>query len=151
MIEDPVSGLMNDEARRDIHSFDPLCNQINAVIEQAAVFAIERFTGEPAAFQHFRRAKVAGVHRGHQFAQLIDVEGAGRKVFADGHDQLAVLIRWRSLSEDNWHREVMADKGNNTWEGTFDVTLQGDRVPGISLTQAVAGRKSAAIKRPSAV
>jgi starch synthase (maltosyl-transferring) len=47
------------------------------------------------------------------------------KVFADGHDQLAVLIRWRSLSEDNWHREVMADKGNNTWEGTFDVTLQG--------------------------
>jgi len=33
----------------------------------------------------------------------------------------------------------------------FDVTLQGDRVPGIALAQAVAGRKSAAIKRPSAV
>lgn len=33
----------------------------------------------------------------------------------------------------------------------FEVTLQGDRVPGITLTQAVAGRKSAAIKRPSAV
>lgn len=34
---------------------------------------------------------------------------------------------------------------------TFDVTLQSDRVPGIVLSQAVAGRKSAAIKRPSAV
>jgi predicted metalloprotease with PDZ domain len=33
----------------------------------------------------------------------------------------------------------------------FDVTLQGDRVPVITLSQAVAGRKSAALKRPSAV
>ena len=33
----------------------------------------------------------------------------------------------------------------------FDVTLQGDRVAGITLTQAVAGRKSTALKRPSAV
>ena len=33
----------------------------------------------------------------------------------------------------------------------FEVTLQGDRVPGITLTQAVAGKKSTAIKRPSAV
>ena len=38
-----------------------------------------------------------------------------------------------------------------TQDWPFDVTLQGDRVPGISLAQAVAGRKSAAIKRPSAV
>ena len=34
---------------------------------------------------------------------------------------------------------------------TFEVTLQGDRVPGITLSQAVAGKKSTAIKRPSAV
>ncbi|MBD8725466.1 M61 family metallopeptidase [Oxalobacteraceae sp. CFBP 13708] len=33
----------------------------------------------------------------------------------------------------------------------FDVTLQGDRVPVITLSQAVAGRKPAALKRPSAV
>ncbi|MEM8513467.1 putative metalloprotease with PDZ domain [Massilia sp. MP_M2] len=33
----------------------------------------------------------------------------------------------------------------------FDVTLQGDRVPVITLSQVVAGRKSAALKRPSAV
>ncbi|MDN4040271.1 M61 family metallopeptidase [Massilia sp. YIM B02443] len=34
---------------------------------------------------------------------------------------------------------------------TFDVTLQGDRVPAITLSPAVAGRKSVTIKRPSAV
>ncbi|WP_312512675.1 PDZ domain-containing protein [Massilia sp.] len=33
----------------------------------------------------------------------------------------------------------------------FDVTLQGDRVPAITLSPAVAGRKSVTIKRPSAV
>ena len=33
----------------------------------------------------------------------------------------------------------------------FDVTLQGDRVAGITLSQAVAGRKSVLLKRPSAV
>jgi len=33
---------------------------------------------------------------------------------------------------------------------SFDVTLQGDRVPCISLSQAVAGKKSTAIARPSA-
>jgi predicted metalloprotease with PDZ domain len=33
----------------------------------------------------------------------------------------------------------------------FDVTLQGDRVPAITLSPSVAGRKSVTIKRPSAV
>ncbi|MEH6437117.1 M61 family metallopeptidase [Massilia sp. DD77] len=33
----------------------------------------------------------------------------------------------------------------------FEVTLHGDRVPGITLSQAVAGKKSVAIRRPSAV
>lgn len=33
----------------------------------------------------------------------------------------------------------------------FDVTLQGDKVPTITLSQAVAGKKSTALKRPSAV
>jgi predicted metalloprotease with PDZ domain len=32
----------------------------------------------------------------------------------------------------------------------FDVTLQGDRVPGITLAPAVAGKKSVALPRPSA-
>jgi hypothetical protein len=34
---------------------------------------------------------------------------------------------------------------------SFDVTLQGDRVPGITLSPAVAGKKSVALPRPSAV
>ena len=35
---------------------------------------------------------------------------------------------------------------------SFELTLQGDRMPAITLAQAVAGKKSAAaIKRPSAV
>jgi predicted metalloprotease with PDZ domain len=34
---------------------------------------------------------------------------------------------------------------------SFNVTLQGDRVPGITLAQAVAGKKTTTIKRPSAV
>ncbi len=34
---------------------------------------------------------------------------------------------------------------------SFDLTLQGDRVPSVTLTQAVAGKKSSALKRPSAI
>jgi predicted metalloprotease with PDZ domain len=33
----------------------------------------------------------------------------------------------------------------------FDVTLQGDRVPGITLAQAVAGKKSVVLPRPGAL
>ncbi|KAF1029380.1 MAG: Alpha-1,4-glucan:maltose-1-phosphate maltosyltransferase 2 [Pseudomonas sp.] len=47
------------------------------------------------------------------------------KVFADGHDQLAVLIRWRRHEEDVWQREVMRDVGNNGWQGAFTVTAEG--------------------------
>ncbi|KAA0946058.1 alpha-1,4-glucan--maltose-1-phosphate maltosyltransferase [Pseudomonas sp. ANT_H14] len=47
------------------------------------------------------------------------------KVFADGHDKLAVLIRWRPLSDERWHSVVMTDVGNNGWEGNFTVTAQG--------------------------
>lgn len=47
------------------------------------------------------------------------------KVFADGHDTLAVLIRWRALHDESWHSEVMADIGNDGWEGAFTVTAQG--------------------------
>ncbi len=39
------------------------------------------------------------------------------KVFADGHDKLAVLVRWRALQEESWHSVVMTDVGNNGWEG----------------------------------
>ncbi|MDO7899092.1 alpha-1,4-glucan--maltose-1-phosphate maltosyltransferase [Pseudomonas citrulli] len=47
------------------------------------------------------------------------------KVFTDGHDKLAVRIRWRSLQEERWNSEVMTDLGNNGWRGQFNVPEQG--------------------------
>ena len=47
------------------------------------------------------------------------------KVFADGHDKLAVLIRWRPLQDESWHSVVMTDMGNNGWEGAFTVPQPG--------------------------
>ena len=47
------------------------------------------------------------------------------KVFADGHDKLAVLIRWRPLADESWHSVVMSDVGNNGWEGAFTVEAIG--------------------------
>lgn len=47
------------------------------------------------------------------------------KVFADGHDKLAVRIRWREEGEETWQSEVMADQGNNGWQGQFCPEHQG--------------------------
>ncbi|EJL02840.1 MULTISPECIES: alpha-1,4-glucan--maltose-1-phosphate maltosyltransferase [Pseudomonas] len=47
------------------------------------------------------------------------------KVFADGHDKLAVRIRWRALEDEAWNSEVMTDLGNNGWRGQFNVPEQG--------------------------
>jgi hypothetical protein len=47
------------------------------------------------------------------------------KVFADGHDKLAVRIRWREEGEETWQSEVMSDQGNNGWQGQFRPEHQG--------------------------
>ncbi|MGN8277591.1 alpha-1,4-glucan--maltose-1-phosphate maltosyltransferase [Pseudomonas sp. SMN5] len=47
------------------------------------------------------------------------------KVFMDGHDKLAVRIRWRALKDEVWNSEVMTDLGNNSWRGHFNVPTQG--------------------------
>jgi len=47
------------------------------------------------------------------------------KVFADGHDQLAVRVRWRADGDETWQSEVMASLGNNGWKGQFHVVEQG--------------------------
>lgn len=47
------------------------------------------------------------------------------KVFADGHDKLAVRIRWRAEGDETWQSEVMAELGNNGWQGQFRVQKQG--------------------------
>jgi len=96
-------------------------------------------------------AKLTQVHEGggaHQAGlSALDVVIAidGLRVNGNPPNVDALLARYRVGDRVTVHAfrrdELMA----------FDVTLQGDRVPGISLAQAVAGRKSAAIKRPSAV
>ncbi|HAK91123.1 M61 family metallopeptidase [Massilia timonae] len=96
-------------------------------------------------------AKLTQVHEGgaaHQAGlSALDVVIAidGLRVNGAAPNVDALLARYRVGDRVTVHAfrrdELMA----------FDVTLQGDHVPGISLAQAVAGRKSAAIKRPSAV
>ncbi|WDH56062.1 alpha-1,4-glucan--maltose-1-phosphate maltosyltransferase [Pseudomonas chlororaphis] len=65
---------------------------------------------------------------GGQFA-VKAVEGqvvkVSSKVFADGHDKLAVRIRWCAEADSHWHSETMEDLGNNSWEGQFSVPSQG--------------------------
>ncbi|UZE25806.1 alpha-1,4-glucan--maltose-1-phosphate maltosyltransferase [Pseudomonas sp. B21-056] len=47
------------------------------------------------------------------------------KVFTDGHDKLAVRIRWRALDDEVWNSEIMTDLGNNGWRGQFHVPTPG--------------------------
>ncbi|CAD5200295.1 alpha-1,4-glucan--maltose-1-phosphate maltosyltransferase [Pseudomonas sp. FEN] len=47
------------------------------------------------------------------------------KVFADGHDKLAVLLAWRNLGDADWQRTAMTDKGNNAWQGRLRLGDQG--------------------------
>jgi len=47
------------------------------------------------------------------------------KVFADGHDVLAVRLSWRRLQHPNWHEVPMTLLGNDSWEGRFTVSEVG--------------------------
>lgn len=47
------------------------------------------------------------------------------KVFADGHDKLAVKLCWRGSADAQWQSLTMTDLGNNGWEGQFTVAEQG--------------------------
>ena len=47
------------------------------------------------------------------------------KVFADGHDKLAVRVRWCNEATSIWHTDVMKDLGNNAWQGQFKVLAPG--------------------------
>ncbi|POA58169.1 MULTISPECIES: alpha-1,4-glucan--maltose-1-phosphate maltosyltransferase [unclassified Pseudomonas] len=49
----------------------------------------------------------------------------GCKVFADGHDKLAVRVRWRNERQDVWHSRVLEDQGNDAWLGYFPVPEAG--------------------------
>jgi starch synthase (maltosyl-transferring) len=45
-------------------------------------------------------------------------------VFADGHDVLACVLRYREAGGE-WHEVTMAPLGNDRWRGTFPVTTVG--------------------------
>ncbi|MCF5277518.1 maltotransferase domain-containing protein, partial [Pseudomonas syringae] len=44
------------------------------------------------------------------------------KVYADGHDKMAVNIRWRAADEEHWHSAPMRELGNDSWVGEFTPT-----------------------------
>ena len=37
------------------------------------------------------------------------------KVFTDGHDKLAVMLRWHKVGSDQWHSTPMVELGNDSW------------------------------------
>lgn len=39
-------------------------------------------------------------------------------VFADGHDVLRAVVRWRHVDTDAWHEAAMQPLGNDRWSGT---------------------------------
>ncbi len=41
------------------------------------------------------------------------------KVFADGHDKMAVVLRWQAAGQDTWHSLPMRELGNDSWQGEF--------------------------------
>ena len=50
------------------------------------------------------------------------------KVYADGHDKLAVVLRWRAVGSDSWHSSAMQDLGNDSWQGELVVNEVGRHV-----------------------
>jgi starch synthase (maltosyl-transferring) len=46
-------------------------------------------------------------------------------VFADGHDELAVELRWRREDEREWQEAPMEALGNDRWRGSFTVVELG--------------------------
>ena len=43
-------------------------------------------------------------------------------VFADGHDRLAAVVRWRRCGDEAWNESPMASLGNDRWRAAFTVT-----------------------------
>src|SRR6266542_1858025 len=82
---------------------------------------------EPAVGEGRRRAVIESVSPeidGGRFpVKRVAGEGvvAEADVFADGHDELAVELRWRREDERGWHDVPMVPLGNDRWRGSFTV------------------------------
>jgi starch synthase (maltosyl-transferring) len=46
-------------------------------------------------------------------------------VIGDGHDPLAVVLRWKAEDEERWSEEAMTPLGNDRWAGSFPVERLG--------------------------
>jgi len=45
-------------------------------------------------------------------------------IFADGHDVLAAVVRFRKAEEAEWKESAMQELGNDRWQGTFRIDAQ---------------------------
>jgi starch synthase (maltosyl-transferring) len=54
--------------------------------------------------------------------ETVDV---GADIFADGHDRLAAVLRYRHVDDSAWSEIVMKDLGNDRWAASFTVTREG--------------------------
>ncbi|TDF82482.1 alpha-1,4-glucan--maltose-1-phosphate maltosyltransferase [Pseudomonas sp. H9] len=58
-------------------------------------------------------------------AVVDEVLQVSSKVYADGHDTLAVVLNWRQAGSRRWHCLPMAFAGNDAWQAQFNVSEQG--------------------------
>lgn len=54
-----------------------------------------------------------------------DIVTVQADVFADGHDEIAVLLLYRNAGENEWSRVQMRALGNDRWQGEFPVRSLG--------------------------
>lgn len=47
-------------------------------------------------------------------------------VFKDGHDVLAVMLKWRHVGGRKWSETPMEHEGNDLWRGVFPLAAMGD-------------------------
>lgn len=47
-------------------------------------------------------------------------------VFKDGHDEIAVVLKWRKAGARVWRETAMAPEGNDAWAGTFSLSEVAD-------------------------
>ncbi len=47
-------------------------------------------------------------------------------VFKDGHDVIAVVLKWRKVGSKDWRETAMKAEGNDAWSGVFPLAVEGD-------------------------
>jgi starch synthase (maltosyl-transferring) len=50
------------------------------------------------------------------------------KVYADGHDKMAVRVRWRAVNGEDWQTVGMRELGNDSWQAELTINTVGRHV-----------------------